>query len=91
MSFFLMLGGFFFGVCVGLTAPDIYRKHFQRVIILRELPKEEAKELISEYVKNNEGIWTSDIIFDLELDVSLVLECLKELNEEDVIVPKEES
>ena len=88
MSVLLVLGGFCFGVCVGLISPDIYDKLFNKPIILRDIPKEEAKELISEYLKNNEGKWTSDVIFDLKLSVDLVLECLNELSDEGIIEGK---
>ena len=91
MSVFLFLGGFLFGVCVGLTAPTLYDKLFNKPIVLREIPKEEAKKLIEEYIKNNEGKWTSDVIFDLRLSVDLVLDCLKELEEVGVIVGGEKS
>jgi len=88
MSLLLFLGGFFFGISVGLSAPTIYDNLFNKPIILRDIPKEEAKELIAEYIKNNEGIYTSDVIFNLRLSVDLVLECLRELYDEGVIEGK---
>lgn len=81
MSIFLFLGGVCIGISIGLTAPDVYRK-LQKPIILRDIPKDEAKTLIEKYLEKNEVKWTSDIIFDLELTVDLVLECLKELEKE---------
>jgi len=55
------------------------------VIKLKTIPKEKAKELIEDYIKNNEGKWTSDIVFDLELSVDLVLGVLEELVQEGII------
>ena len=49
---------------------------------LKTIPKEEAKELIANYIKNNKGVNTSDLIFELGLSVDLVLEVLKELKQE---------
>ena len=80
------MGGFLFGVSVGLTSPYLYDRLFNKPIILREIPKDEAKKLIEEYIKNNEGKWTSDVIFDLRLSVDLVLECLEELQKEGILV-----
>lgn len=85
----LELGCFFFGVSVGLSAPAIYDNLFNKPIILRDIPKEEAKELIAEYVKNNEGIYTSDVVFNLRLSVDLVLDCLNELSDEGIIEAKD--
>ncbi len=60
---------------------------FRKPVILRTIPKDEAKELIEDYIKNNEGKWTSDLVFDLGLTVDLVLEVTKELMEEGKIHP----
>jgi len=56
-------------------------------IELREIPPEDARELILEYISEHYGAKTSDIIFDLALNVDLVLRILKELNEKEDIVP----
>ena len=81
MSIFSFLSGVCLGISIGLIAPDVYRK-LQKPIILRDIPKEEAKSLIEEYLNKNEGKWTSDVIFDLKLTVDLVLGCLRELEKE---------
>jgi len=54
----------------------------EEMIELRQIPKEQAKELIYEYIKKNPGCWTSDIIIDLQLDPDLVLKVLEELKNE---------
>jgi len=75
----------------GIIAGYIYGRYpykFRKPIILRTIPKEEAKELIEDYIKNNEGKWTSDVIFDLELSTDLVLEVLDELMQEGKIHPQ---
>lgn len=59
------------------------------VIELRELPNEEARALILDYITDNHGAKTSDIVFSLGLDVKLVLGILKELNEKEQIIPVE--
>ena len=55
------------------------------VIELRTIPKEEAKELIANYIENNKGVDTSDLIFELGLNVDLVLDVIGELMEEGII------
>jgi hypothetical protein len=49
---------------------------------LRTIPKEVAKEQVLSYVKSHIGCRTGDVIYDLELDPDLVIECLKELESE---------
>lgn len=56
------------------------------VIELRTIPVDEARTLILDYVKENHGAETSDIIFNLGLDVKLVLGILKELYEREEII-----
>lgn len=59
------------------------------VIELRTIPTDEARALIIDYITEHHGATTNDIIFDLALNVDLVLEILKELNEEEEIMPVE--
>lgn len=75
------------GIIAGYTYGR-YPYKFHKPIVLRTIPKEEAKELILDYFKNNEGKWTSDVIFDLELSVDLVLTALDELRQEGKIEPR---
>lgn len=49
---------------------------------LKKISKEKAKKQIQEYVENNAGCKTSDIILELELDPLQVTEILKELQKE---------
>ena len=60
----------------------------KKTIYLKSIPHEEAKEKILNYITENDGKWTSDIIFDLELEVDLVLNVLEELLEEELIEPR---
>jgi len=59
------------------------------VIELRDIPIDEARALILDYITEHHGAKTSDIIFDLALNVDLVLEILKELNVNEEIMPVE--
>lgn len=52
---------------------------------LRVIPHDEAKKLIEDYITDNRGVWTSDIAFNLGLDVGLVLGILRELTQEGAI------
>ena len=56
---------------------------------LRVIPHDEAKKLIEDYITDNHGVWTSDIAFNLGLDVGLVLGILRELTQEGSIHPTE--
>lgn len=75
------------GIIAGYTYGR-YPAMFQRPVVLRTIPKEEAKEMILNYFKNDEEKWTSDVIFDLALDVDLVLTILDELRQEGKIEPR---
>lgn len=75
------------GLIVGYTYGR-YPYKFHKPIILRTVPKEEAKKLILDYIKNNKITWTSDVIFDVGLSVDLVLEALEELRQEGKIEAK---
>ena len=54
----------------------------ETVVELRVIPKREARTLIIDYLKLHPGVWTSDIIYELGLDLNLVLEILEELKAE---------
>ena len=54
----------------------------EKPVELREIPIDEAKKLILDYIDRNPGCYTDDIIFDLQLDPILVVKALKELEEE---------
>jgi len=60
----------------------------EEVIVLRDIPLEEAIHLINEYVGKNENCLTNDIVMDLELDPGLVLTALKELSAQGIIEPR---
>lgn len=57
------------------------------IVELKTLPKREARELILDYITRHHGAKTSDIIFDLAIEVDLVLEILEELRKENEIEP----
>ena len=48
-------------------------------IVLKLVPRDRAIVVIKDYVKHHQGCKTSDVIFDLELNPSLVLSVLQEL------------
>ncbi|MCL2258168.1 MAG: hypothetical protein LBH62_07200 [Nitrososphaerota archaeon] len=54
----------------------------QEIIELKVMPVEQAMLLIEKYVKDNQGVRTSDIICDLSLDPNLVVQALHNLQEE---------
>jgi predicted ArsR family transcriptional regulator len=58
------------------------------MIELKTVPDEEAEKLITEYVKSHSGARTGDIIYDLGLDVDLVLRILAKLKKEEVLEDK---
>jgi len=75
----------------GLIAGYTYGKYlhwFTKPIVLKTIPREEAKQKILDYIEEGKGKWTSDIIFDLELEVDLVLSILTELFKEGLIDPQ---
>lgn len=57
------------------------------VIELREIPIDEARALILDYITEHHGATTNDLIFELALDVDIVLDILKELNKKEEIMP----
>lgn len=59
--------------------------HEEGEIELVEIPEEEATSRIVEYIKENPGCRTSDIIFNLHLDPNLVLKVLKNLGDQQKI------
>jgi len=67
-------------------------EHEKREIVeveFRRIPKDEAKKLIKEYIKNNPGCFTSEIIEALHLDPKLVIEILHELEEKGEVLSRE--
>ncbi len=58
------------------------------VIELREMPIAEVKPLIIDFVKQNPGCWTSDIVNGIEVEPEIVIQALNELKKEGKINPK---
>lgn len=61
----------------------------KEVKVLRKISKKKATSLIQNYIKNNPGCRTSDIIYDLEIDPDIVLEILHELETNNLIQGEE--
>ena len=61
----------------------------EHVIELREMPLEEAMELILKYINEHPGARTSDIICNLGIDVEIGLTALKNLKQSDLIASEE--
>jgi hypothetical protein len=53
--------------------------HVQDVLKLKKMPYEKATASIKKYIDEHQGCRTSDIMYDLGLEPSLVLDVLKEL------------
>jgi hypothetical protein len=71
-------------------------KHLESIILdknvvqLKEVPIDEACQLVLEYLKKHPGAHTSDIVFALEIDNEIVEQALKKLWEEGKVEPVEE-
>jgi len=76
------------GIIAGYTYGR-YPHKFRKPIVLRTIPKEEAKELILDYFEEKDEATTSDVIFDLALGTDLVLTILDELMMEGRIEPRD--
>lgn len=61
----------------------------EETIEFRILPKEKAMKLIKEYIEKNPGCLTSEIIESLQLDPSLVVEILGELEKSGEVESRE--
>jgi hypothetical protein len=66
-----------------------YKIPEDQTVKLKEIPLEEAKQLIKEYIDNNPGTRTSDIICNLGIDIDVGLKALKTLKEEGFIHSKD--
>jgi len=67
---------------------EIFNEAFRSAsdeIIPRQISRDIAKTEIHEFINKNPGCKTSDIILNLNLDPTLVMEILKQLKEEDVV------
>jgi len=62
----------------------------KNVVQLKEVPIDEACQLVLEYLKKHPGAHTSDIVFALEIDNEIVEQALKKLWEEGKVEPVEE-
>lgn len=59
------------------------------IIELKEMPLEDAMELILEYVRANPNSRTSDILCDLGIDIEIGLKALEQLKENELIHSEE--
>jgi len=57
------------------------------VVELRDVPREQAKKEILEYIKGKERVWADEIADALRLDLSLVNDILMELWSEGYVDP----
>lgn len=57
------------------------------VVELRDIPREQAKKEIAEYIKGKERVWADEIADALRLDLSLVNDILMELWSEGYVEP----
>jgi hypothetical protein len=54
----------------------------REVFEFKNVPLEEATSMVEKYIEDHSGCLTSDIVFDLKLDLDLVLKSLRELEHE---------
>ncbi len=59
------------------------------VVELREIPKEQAKKEILEYIKGKDRVWADEIAEALRIDLSLVNDILMELWCEGYVEPED--
>ncbi len=59
------------------------------VVELREIPKEQAKKEILEYIKGKDRVWADEIAEALRIDLSLVNDILMELWSEGYVEPED--
>ncbi len=59
------------------------------VVEVRDIPKEQAKKEILDYIKGKERVWSDEIADALRLDLSLVNEILMELWSEGYVEPED--
>ena len=59
------------------------------IVELREMPLEEAMDLILQYINDNPGARTSDIICDLGIDIEIGLNAFKNLKKRQLIDSEE--
>ncbi|AAB91147.1 predicted coding region AF_0084 [Archaeoglobus fulgidus DSM 4304] len=59
------------------------------VVELRDVPKEQAKEEVKEFIKGKERVWADEIADALRLDLSLVNDILMELWSEGYVEPED--
>lgn len=59
------------------------------VIELRDIPIDEAMDLIREYIQKNPGSLTSDILCDLGIDIEIGLKALGQLKQKELVNSEE--
>ncbi len=59
------------------------------VVELRDIPREQAKKEILEYIKGKDRVWAGEIADALRLDLSLVNDILMELWSEGYVEPED--
>ena len=66
-----------------------FRVAVQDTVVLREMPVEEAMDLILKYIQENPDSRTSDILCDLGIDIEIGLNALDQLKENELIHSEE--
>lgn len=56
-----------------------------KVVKIRNIPKEQAKKEIRDYLRNREKAWMDEIADDLRLDFPFVVEMIEELERENFV------
>lgn len=70
------------------------KKNFElispKIVIVEEIPKEEARDLIINYFKENDSADIEELLEVLKIPVSMIIDILDELKNEGIISAKEE-
>jgi len=57
-----------------------FQKYQPKIMVVKEVAMEDAREMILDYLKSNRNVYTSKIASDLSLSIETVLEIISSLN-----------
>lgn len=66
-------------------ALEVHNEEEEDLIELQVIPEDQARHLIIDYLVDHPKAWTSDVAYDLHLDIDLVLKILRDLEKEGLV------